>query len=123
MSASGVQNVVRGFHSSSAWDVAWNVVEDELLGMTLGMAVALQDSSCLGPQIQVTDIERNIARVIAGDVPENIVEALLAPVLLASVVSALAKTSGSIMVVGDSNRKIDCKSQETSGLMMRRFPD
>ena len=89
MSASGAQNVVRGVHSSSAWDVAWDVVEDELLGMTLGMAVALQDSLCLGPQIQVTDIKRNIARVIDGDVPVNIVETLLAPVsLLAWVLSA-----------------------------------
>ena len=57
-------------------------------GVTLGMAVALRDSLCLGPQIQVTDIERNLARVGAGDVPENTVETLLAPVLLASIVSA-----------------------------------
>ena len=105
MSMSGAQNVVRGVHSSSAWDVAWDVVEDELLGMTLGtMAVALQGSLCLGPQIQVTDIERNIAWVIAGDVPENIMEALLASVLLALVSLAsvlLASVSAAeVMFVG-----------------------
>ena len=72
MSASGAQNAVRGVHSSSAWDVAWDVVEDELLGMTLEIAASLRDSTCLGPQFQVTNIERNMARVIAGDVPENI---------------------------------------------------
>lgn len=52
MSASGVQNIARGVHSRSTWDVAWDVLEDELLGMTLEMAVALRDSSCLGPQFQ-----------------------------------------------------------------------
>ena len=88
MSASGAQRITRGVHGSSAWDVvwdvAWDVVEDELLNDTGTMAVALQGSLCLGPQIQVTDI----ARVIAWDVPENNVEALLASVLLASVLLA-----------------------------------
>ena len=65
MSASGVQNIVRGVHSSSAWDVAWDVVEDELLGMTLGMAVASQDSLCLGPQSK-SQTSRDIVRVVAG---------------------------------------------------------
>ena len=78
---SGAHDVVESVHGSGAWDVTWDVVEDELLGMTLEMAVALQDSLCLRPQIQVTDIKRNIARVIAGDVPESIVKTLLAPVL------------------------------------------
>ena len=79
MSASGARSIARGIHSSITWNVAWDVGEDELLGMTLGtMTVALRGQSCLGPQMQVTDIERNIARVVAGDVPENIVEALLA---------------------------------------------
>ena len=59
MSTSSAQNIVRAVHSSSAWDVAWNVVEDEVLGMTMEMAVSLQDSLCLGPQIQVTDIEEH----------------------------------------------------------------
>ena len=69
-------------------------VEDELLGMPLEMAVALQDLVCLGPQFQVTDIKRNIARVTAGDVPKSIVETLLAPVLLALVLLAsVASTS------------------------------
>ena len=64
--------------------------------MTLEMAVALQDSACLGPQIQGKNIERNTARVIAGDVPENVVETLLAPVSLASVSLARLRQSAAL---------------------------
>ena len=123
MSTSGAQNIVRGVHNSSAWDVAWDVVEDELLGMTLGMAVALRDSSCLGPQIQVTDIERNLARVGAGDVPENTVETLLAPVLLASIVSAsvaLVGLGGDIAGDFFSHGGVDFGGQDESSLPEER---
>ena len=88
MGASGAQNVVRGVHSSSAWNVAWDVLEDdELLGMTLGQRCHCEIRCAWGLNSKSQNIERNIARVIAGDVPESIVETLLVPVLLASVAS------------------------------------
>ena len=130
--ASGAHRVAGGVCSSGTWKVAWDAV-DELLGMTLGTkAVALQGSSGLGPQIQITDIKRNIARVIAWDVPGNIVETQLvsvslALVSLASVWSALVLLASvwpscisiGLVGVGLVGNSCNCKSQETPRLMTR----
>ena len=85
--------------------------------------MALRDSFCLGPQIQVTDIERNLARVVAGDVPENIVKTLLAPVLLALMLSALVALVGlGGDIAGDffSRGGVDFGGQDESSLQEER---
>ena len=60
--ASGAQRVAGGVRSSDTWEVAWDVVEDELLGMTLETGQCHCKIHCAW------------GRNSNGDVPENVVE-------------------------------------------------
>jgi len=61
------------------------------------MAVALRGASYLGPQVQVANIRRKIARVISWDVPGNIEEALLASVLLVLILLVLVLSASVLL--------------------------